>query len=174
VNQKYRLFRRRGGVYYYEDRETRKQLSLGTKDKAEATRLFHAHNEAHQNSMLNGQIARVYLNARDPELAKRTWRFAFDELIKTKQGNNRLRWERAVVDAAFDSIRDLPLVETRPEHFLKVLGEGTVSTNVFLRRIHNFALGLSWLPWPVLPPKQWPKPACSTPARRCSPGPGNR
>lgn len=28
---------------------------------------------------------------------------------------------------------------------------------MFLRRIHNFALDMNWLPWPVLAKKQWPK-----------------
>ena len=40
--------------------------------------------------------------------------------------------------------------------FLKVLHVGTVSTNVFLRRIHNFALDMGWLPWPVVVKRQWP------------------
>ncbi|HEY5069027.1 MAG TPA: tyrosine-type recombinase/integrase [Candidatus Acidoferrum sp.] len=31
-----------------------------------------------------------------------------------------------------------------------------VSTNVYLRRIHNFALDMTWLPWPVLAKKCWP------------------
>ena len=31
-----------------------------------------------------------------------------------------------------------------------------MSTNLYLRRIHNFALDMSWLPWPVLPKKNWP------------------
>jgi integrase len=31
-----------------------------------------------------------------------------------------------------------------------------VSTNVFLRRIHNFALAMNWLPVPVIPRRQWP------------------
>jgi integrase len=31
-----------------------------------------------------------------------------------------------------------------------------VSTNVFLRRIHNFALAMNWLPVPVIPKAQWP------------------
>ena len=26
----------------------------------------------------------------------------------------------------------------------------------FLRRLQNFALDMSWLPWPVLPKKRWP------------------
>jgi hypothetical protein len=34
---------------------------------------------------------------------------------------------------------------------------GSVATNVFLRRIHNFAVGMGWLPWPILAKKQWPK-----------------
>jgi integrase len=49
------------------------------------------------------------------------------------------------------------VLETRAEHFLRVLEAGKVSTNVYLRRIHNFALDMNWLPWPVLPKRQWPK-----------------
>jgi hypothetical protein len=33
-----------------------------------------------------------------------------------------------------------------------------VSSNVFLRRIHNHALGMEWLPKSVIPRLQWPKP----------------
>jgi len=46
--------------------------------------------------------------------------------------------------------------ETRPEQFLRVLEQGTVATNVFLRRIHNSALDMSWVPVPVIPKRQWP------------------
>jgi integrase len=59
-------------------------------------------------------------------------------------------------DKAFDAIRGLPVLETRPEHFLRVLEAGTVCTNIFLRRLQNFALDMSWLPWPVLARKRWP------------------
>jgi integrase len=31
-----------------------------------------------------------------------------------------------------------------------------LSTNSYLRRFHNFAQDLGWLPWPVLPKRQWP------------------
>lgn len=62
----------------------------------------------------------------------------------------------AIQDAAFDSLRHRKLLETGSEHFLAVLQSGTVSTNVFLRRFHNFAIGMHWLPWPVLPRLQWP------------------
>jgi len=46
--------------------------------------------------------------------------------------------------------------ESQAEHFLRGLERGGVATNVFLRRVHNFALDMNWLPWPVLPRRQWP------------------
>jgi integrase len=157
MNQTYRLFRRPNGVYYYQHRESGKQLSLGTKNKGEATRLLNAKNEGSQHPLIARQIGRAYYAAADPDAPTRTWRFVFAEIIKSKAGPTASRWVTAEKDGAFDSIRDLPLVETRAEHFLKVLETGTVSTNVYLRRLHNFSLDLGWLPWPVLPKKRWPK-----------------
>ena len=50
------------------------------------------------------------------------------------------------------------MAETRPEHFDKALADGKVSTNVYLRRIHNHALGMEWLLKSVIPRLQWPRP----------------
>lgn len=47
-------------------------------------------------------------------------------------------------------------MKTQPEHFLKVLESGSVSTNAYLRRVHNFALDMNWLPRPVLAKNSWP------------------
>ena len=80
-----------------------------------------------------------------------------EEMVKLKQDETQRRWQVAIKDKAMDSLRNLAVIETRPEHLLRVLEAGKVSTNVYLRRIHNFALDMSWLPWPVLPKKQWPK-----------------
>jgi hypothetical protein len=148
---------RRAGVYYYEDTTTRKQLSLRTKDESEALTLLHAKNESYRQPVLNRQIARTYLAATDAEAATRTWQVPMDEMTKTKTGPTRIRHERAMQDKAFNLIRNLPILETQAGHFLKVFEAGKVSTNVFLRRLHNFALDMNWLPWPVLPKKQWPK-----------------
>ncbi len=156
MNQRYILFRR-AGVYYCEDTTTRKQISLRTKDQTEARTLLHAKNESFRQPVLNLQIARAYLAATDPAVASRTWQLPMDEMTKMKTGPTRVRHARAMMDLAFDIIRNLPILETNATHFLKVLETGSVSTNVFLRRIHNFALDMSWLPWPVLPKKQWPK-----------------
>jgi hypothetical protein len=60
-----------------------------------------------------------------------------DEMIQTKTGPTHHRHVVAMKDKAFDLIRNLPILETRSAHFLKVLELGTVSTNVYLRRIHG-------------------------------------
>ena len=79
-----------------------------------------------------------------------------EEISKFKEGETKHRWLTAIKDKALDSIRNLVVLETQADHFLKVLDEGSGSTNIYLWRIHNFALDMSWLPWPVLPKKRWP------------------
>src|SRR6516225_9513811 len=129
---------RRNGTYYCEDTTTGKQQSLRTKDEAAAKAMLHSKNEAYRQPILNQSIAVVYLSATDPDAAKRAWRFVMDEMTATKRDDTRHRYETAWADEAFDLIRDQPLLDTRADHFLKVLRTGTVSTNVYLRRLHNF------------------------------------
>ena len=155
MKQRYRLYRRQGGVFYLFDNLTGKRESL-TKDNQEATRLLHAKNEALVNPHVNRQIARAYLAVSDPLINQRTWQKVIEEIIKLKKAENQLRWIRAAQDHAFDMIRNVLVINTPPELFLRVLEAGTVSTNVFLRRLHNFALDMTWLAWPIIPKKQWP------------------
>ena len=112
----------RAGVYYSEDTTTGKQHSLRTKDEAEALALLHSKNEAHRQPVLNLHIARTYLTATDPEVARRTWQTAMDELTKTKTDSTHARHVVAMKDKAFDLIRNLPILETHSAQFLKVLG----------------------------------------------------
>ena len=42
------------------------------------------------------------------------------------------------------------------EHLLHVMQKGTVSTNIYLRRMHNFAFDMNWLPASIIPKRQWP------------------
>src|SRR5262245_44066960 len=72
MTQKFRLYRRSNGRFYIEDNTSGKQESLGTSDKAEALRLLMAKNEAENQPAFNFRIARTYLAAGDPALAKRT------------------------------------------------------------------------------------------------------
>lgn len=155
MKQRFILFRR-AGVFYCEDTVTRKQSSLRTRDESEAVTLLHSKNQAVRQPAMNLQIAQVYLQHADPALSARTWQHVMQQIVSTKTGPTRERWEYAMRDKAFDAIRHWKLIETASEHFLAVLNHGSVSTNVYLRRAHNFAIGMHWLPWPVLPPRQWP------------------
>jgi integrase len=157
MKQRYSVFPRSWGVYYYQDNTTGRQETLKTRDKAEAHRLVAAMNEHEQAPAFSLHLARVYWRAGDPEAAKRTWQDVMNEIPKLKTGDTHRRWLIAINDKAFDSIRTRVVLETQAEHFLKVLEEGSVSTNIYLRRIHNFALDMNWLPWPVLPKKRWPE-----------------
>ena len=157
MKQRFRLYRRKnGGRFYVHDGVTGKQESLGTTDRSQALRLLHSKNEAEVQPAVNLQIARAYLTASDPEINTRTWRDAMDIIVKTKSGPTQRRWLMAVKDKPLDWIRDLPILQTRAQHFLKVLETGTVSTNIFLRSLHNFTLEMNWLPWPIIPKRQWP------------------
>ena len=157
MKQRYGLIRRAWGVFYVKDKLTGRQESLDTRNRQEALRILHAKNEAELQPMINLQMARAYLSATDPAAAARTWQFVMDEAAKTKHKATLDRWRVAMKDPHFDPLRSLPVVQTRAEHFLKALQEGTVATNVFLRRLHNFALDMGWLLAPVLPKRQWPK-----------------
>ena len=156
MRDRYRLYRRHQGMYYLFDNETGKRESLQTKNVKEAEALLHTKNEATTTPALSFQKARIYLMESDPKIATRTWREVMAEITRTKTGETKDRYERAFEDNAFESIKDRPLIQTHPEHLLDVLEAGTVATNVFLRRIHNFALELDWIPKAILPKRQWP------------------
>ena len=150
------LFRRRG-VYYCEDTTTRKQASLRTREATAAQALLQAKNEAQRQPALNLQLARTYLSASDTETSTRTWQQVMAQIVDGKPpGPTRERWMTAIKNSALDALRDRKLSETLAEHFLDVLKLAPVSINVYLRRIHNYALDMSWLAWPVIPKARWP------------------
>jgi hypothetical protein len=157
MKQTFGLVRRPWGVFYLKNKITGAQTSLKTSDKQEAHRLLTARNEAESQPQFNGALARVYLNGADPKLATRTWQKVMEHIVARKKDETKQRWETAIKDANFNCIRNLHVAETRPEHFDKVLADGKVSTNVYLRRIHNHALGMEWLLKSVIPRLQWPK-----------------
>jgi integrase len=156
MKQRFGIIRRPWGAYYLKDKETGKQTTLKTKDKNEALRILSARNEAELQPALNLQLARTYLNATDTKLVTRTWQDVMDDIVDLKHGPTQRRWVTARNDRHFDSIRSLPVAETRAEHFMTVLKKGTCSTNVFLRRIHNHALCMDWLLKSVIPRRLWP------------------
>ncbi|HEY3855971.1 MAG TPA: tyrosine-type recombinase/integrase [Verrucomicrobiae bacterium] len=155
MKQRFIMFRR-VEVFYCEDTTTGRQTSLRTKIESEAITLLNTKNEATRQPAMNLQIAQVYLQHADQALSTRTWENVMDAMSPLKKGLTQARWISAMRDRAYDSIRSRKLIETTSMQFLEVLNNGTVSTNMFLRRLHNFAVGMHWLPWPVLPKRQWP------------------
>lgn len=156
MKQRFGLIKRPWGVFYAKDRLTGNSESLGTRSKPEAQQLLHARNEAYAQPMLNLQMARAYLSATDPAAALRTWQTVMDEMLQKVAGPTRDRWVTVLKDKALQPLKKLTLAETRADHFLRALHEGTVSTNVYLRRLHNYALGMNWLLGPVIAKKLWP------------------
>lgn len=164
MKERFRLFRRgkhhqgTNGVFYLEDTESGQRTSLHTTDRKVADRLLHARREAHVQPHISLQIARVYVAAADPGMLTRNWRDVMNAIVQTKHGETAHRWATVGKDKALQPLMGMALMETRSEHLLNVLTAGTVSTNVYLRRLHNFATDMNWLLAPVLVKKQWPKP----------------
>jgi len=146
----------RGGIYYCVDRTTGKRTSLQTTSQDEGRQIVEAKNAAERQPVLNLQIAKAYIAGADSGFTNRTWQQAIESVTNTKQGANKERWLRVVKDRALAPLLPRVIIETQGEMLLKVLQSGKVSTNVYLRRLHNFCLDMSWLPWPLIPKRQWP------------------
>jgi len=150
---------RRGGVYYLEDTEARRRVSLQTSNRDEAEKLVEARNETLQQSAFHLAMGRTYLAAADPQLVERTWQQVMDEFCSKGKDVTRQRRLRGIRRPPFDSIRNKKLIETTGDDFRTVLAAGGVMTNCDLRCLHNLALGMGWLHAPIIPPKLWPHPA---------------
>ncbi|MDB6028306.1 MAG: hypothetical protein JWM68_4529 [Verrucomicrobiales bacterium] len=158
MRNQFKLYNR-NGVFYAEHIQSGKQESLRTKDKDQAERLVTAKNEAAQMPMLIREVGKAYLTASDPMLAIRTWKVAMDELASHGGESSRLRCQREMESKPFRRIQKSIIIETTADDLKGVLNAGRSSTNNYLRRLHNLALGLGWLHWQIIPIKLWPKPA---------------
>ena len=152
MKTRYRLTCRgiRGGKYYCVDNSTGKRTSLRTTNQDEARQLVEAKNNSERQPVLNLHIAKAYLAGSDNGITTRTWQDAIESLIKMKEGANQERWKTAAKDKALVPLLPHIIIETQGEILLKVLQMGKVSTNVYLRRLHNFCVDMNWLPWPLV------------------------
>lgn len=161
MKSRYSIFpnRSRSGIYYLKDNLTGQRKSLETTDAEEANELLTSKNESTREPAHNLKKARIYMAASDPKMATRTWRTALGAVIDCKSvgSENRVRWETFSRDKALEPILDVTILQTTAEQVLKVASARTVSTNVFMRRLHNFCVGMGWLPLPLLAPKLWPQ-----------------
>ena len=150
------MYRGERGMFFCFDKETGKRTSLKTKDRDAAEQIVLAKNQSLRQPALNLQIAKAYLAGTDNGVATRTGQQAIGTLTDTKHDANKDRWRIAARDPALAPLMPRIIIETPGEALLNALKAGTVSTNVFLRRLHNFCVDMNWLPWPLIPKRQWP------------------
>ena len=151
------MFQRHGGVYYWQDNETKQQGSLGTKDPRAAEKLLRAKNESFEQPILNLALARAYASAHDPKMSTRTWSDVMSEMALHGKASTQERCSRAMKSRSLDAIREKTLLATTSDDLLSVMRAGRNTTNHYLRRLHNLAVNLGWLAWPILAKKAWPK-----------------
>ena len=157
VQQKHRLYRRRNGNFYWQENASKKQGSLRTRDRREAQTLLNAMNEAQRQPILNLSLARTYLAAHDPKMMTRAWGHVMTEMSTHGIPTTQERASRAFCSRGFDPIRHKPLVQTTAEDLLEILHANGNSVGHYLRRLHNLAVDLGWLAWPILSKRAWPK-----------------
>ncbi len=148
---------RRGNVYYCEDRMTGQQKSLQTRDAAEAQRIVQARNDAVKLPQMNLVMAKAYLSAQDPKMNTRTWADVMVRFCDRSNASTRMRHERVVRTKPMQFLTGKRLIETTADEFFEAMKLGTNSTIAFLQTLHNDALGMGWIPSPILPRKMWPK-----------------
>ena len=157
VQLKYRLYRRRNGIFYWQENNSSRQGTLRTTDRREAERLLNAMNESYREPTLNLNLARAYLAAHDPKMAQRTWQVVMDEMATHGIPSTQVRCARGFRSKAYEPIRNKPLVQTTGEDLLVIVHANGNCVAHYLRRLHNLALDLGWLPWPILAKRAWPK-----------------
>jgi integrase len=148
---------RRGKHYYAHSRITGQRESLKTSDSDSAQRLLDAMNEAERFPTMNLALGRVFLAARDAALPSRTWGDVMERIGKEGRVSTQARYARAMNDPHIGRLKNRRLIETTSEDLFAIMAAGTKSTTYYLKRVHHFALGLGFLPAPILPPKLWPK-----------------
>jgi integrase len=156
MQNKFIMFRR-SEVYYCEDRTTGQQKSWRTRDGAEAQRIIQAKNDAVKLPQMNLVMAKTYLSAQDPKMITRTWADVFARFSDRSNDNTRMRHERVVRTKPMQFLKNKRLIETTTDDFFEALKLGSNSTIAFLQTLHNDALGMGWIPSPILPRKLWPK-----------------
>jgi integrase len=157
MKQRFYLFRR-CGTYYLQDARTNQQRSLDTKDRSTAVRMLEIKRQADTHDGFNQILLKTCLTTSDSMLTKRTWADVMAEMKTHGREPTRIRCERAMNCSAFKSLQHIKLVDTRAEDFLTILKLPSVSVSHYLKRLHNLAIGLGWITFPVLAPRLWPKP----------------
>ncbi len=147
---------KRGSTFYCQDSETGEQKSLCTKDRAEALRLIDMKRQSAETPGFSRFLLKACLSTQDAHLVTRTWQMVMDQMTAHGKESTKVRCKRAMLAKGFNRIRNKKLIETTSDDFLAILVSPSVSIHHYLKRLHNLALGLGWLAFPVLAPRMWP------------------
>lgn len=128
-----------------------------TRNETEARKIVQAKNDAVNLPLMNLVMAKTYLAAQDLKLVSRTWADVMEMFRKRGKPAAQMRHARVVRNRPKQYLRDKRLVEATADDFFHALSLGTNSTVLFLQTLHNDALGMGWIPAPILPRKRWPK-----------------
>jgi integrase len=90
-------------------------------------------------------------------MAQRTWQAVMDEMATHGIPSTQARCARGLRSKAYRPIRNKSLVQTTGEDLLTIVHANGNCVAHYLRRLHNLALDLGWLPWPILAKRAWPK-----------------
>jgi len=154
--QRFWLYQREGGVYYIQDSQTGEKSSLHTRSKQEAEQIRNTRNMTSANPVIGMSLAKAYLTTQDPKMMQRTWQDVMNEFCSRGKPQTQADRHRVAARRPQCLLRNMKLIETSADNLMKILKEGGVMTNAFVRCLHNLALGFGWLAWPILPPKMWP------------------
>jgi integrase len=115
-------------------------------------------NHPHRDAGFHAQMARTHILVSNPQNADRTWQSVMEAVENDKKGDTtKDRYKRAHASKPFNHIRKLFVASTSADDFKKVLNAGGVSANMYLCRLHNYALGMNWLLVPIIATKLWPE-----------------
>jgi integrase len=90
-------------------------------------------------------------------MASRNWQIVMDEMSTHGIESTQVRCARGFKSKAYDPIRYKPLIQTTATDLLAVLHANGNCVGHYLRRLHNLAIDLGWLAWPILAKRAWPK-----------------
>jgi len=153
--QRYWLYRR-SGVFYLHDSQTGVRESLETRDKRQAEQIRTTRNMTCERPVIGMSLAKAYLASQDPKLLARTWQDVVDEFCTHGKSETQVHNKAVSNRNPQNRLRSQKLLETTAEDIMTILKAGGAQTNGFVRCLHNLAVGLGWLPWPILPSKLWP------------------
>jgi integrase len=156
LNQQFRMYRR-GRVFYAQCNETGKQTSLRTKDEETASEILGGMNRGAKDPQIQREVALATLAVCDPDSRHRAWSDVFEAYASSGKQQTRERKRREFRSQHYATICDKPLVDTMAEDFYGILSSCGSGTSHYLKRAHNYAVEIGWLPKPVIPSKLWPK-----------------